>query len=540
MHMTSSAASIKGKSQLLELAVSNLGVVESVSVLFGSGMTAITGETGAGKTLLVTALELLTGGRSDSLLVGPHGEEAIVEGRFLYKGDEVTLSRVIPRTGRARSYLDGRISTVGAIQEAAGAMVEIHGQHGHTGLVGMAQQRKALDSFANIDLSNLEKLRQEEQKFLSEFEEHGGSSDDRTKELDLYTFQANEIDEAEILDLSEDERLREEELLLGDASGNQEIADLIAEALGSDGRLDSELSDILRRIHGRESLQDLERKVTGVLHDVTAIASDARNLAEAIDASPERLTQVQYRRTLLTGLRRKYGETLEMVIAHRDSIQKKIDQIEGSKERIQKIEQQLTELQQEILAEEEKVGTARRSAAPKLANGICLHMRKLALPNAEIEITVGSGSGQEVELLVSLNKGMPLQPLSKIASGGELARTMLSLRLILSNDPSTAIFDEVDAGIGGQVALAVGAALGDLAAERQVLVVTHLAQVAAFADTHILVTKTETDQGVEVGVGQLDTDERVIEISRMLSGSPESESAQRHAKELLSAAQSEQ
>jgi DNA repair protein RecN (Recombination protein N) len=540
MYMTSSAASIKGKSQLLELAVSNLGVVESVSVLFGSGMTAITGETGAGKTLLVTALELLTGGRSDSLLVGPHGEEAIVEGRFLYKGDEVTLSRVIPRTGRARSYLDGRISTVGAIQEVAGAMVEIHGQHGHTGLVGMAQQRKALDSFANIDLSNLEKLRQEEQKFLSEFEEHGGNSDDRTKELDLYTFQANEIDEAEILDLSEDERLREEELLLGDASGNKEIADLIAEALGSDGRLDNELSDILRKVHGRESLQDLERKVTAVLHDVTAIASDARNLAEAIDASPERLTQVQYRRTLLTGLRRKYGETLEMVIAHRDSIQIKIDQIEGSKERIQKIEQQLTKLQQEILAEEEKVGTERRSAAPKLAKRVGLHMRKLALPNAEIQIAVGSGSGQEVELLVSLNKGMPLQPLSKIASGGELARTMLSLRLILSNDPSTAIFDEVDAGIGGQVAHAVGAALGDLAAERQVLVVTHLAQVAAFADTHILVTKTETNQGVEVEVGQLDTDERVIEISRMLSGSPESESARRHAKELLSAAQSGQ
>lgn len=536
--MTSSAASIKRKSQLLELAVSNLGVVENVSVLFGPGMTAITGETGAGKTLLVTALELLTGGRSDSLLVGPHGEEATVEGRFLYKGDEVILSRVIPRTGRARSYLDGRISTVGAIQEAAGAMVEIHGQHGHTGLVGMAQQRKALDSFANIDLSNLEKLRQEEQRILSEFEELGGNSDDRTKELDLYTFQADEIDEAEILDLAEDERLREEELLLGDASGNQEVADWIAEALGSDGRLNNELSDILRRLHGRESLQDLEKKVTGVLHDVTGIASDARNLAEAIDASPEKLAQVQYRRTLLTGLRRKYGETLEMVIAHRDGIQKKIDQIEGSAERIQKIEQQLTKLQQEILAEEEKVGTARRSAAPELANGVCLHMRKLALPNAEIQIAVGSGPGEEVQLLVSLNKGMPLQPLSKIASGGELARTMLSLRLILSNDPSTAIFDEVDAGIGGEVAHAVGAALSDLAVERQVLVVTHLAQVAAFADTHILVTKTETDQGVEVGVGQLDTDERVIEISRMLSGSPESESARRHAKELLSGSQS--
>ncbi len=527
-----------GQSQLLELAVTNLGVIEEASLLFNPGMTAITGETGAGKTLLVTALQLLSGGRSDSSLVGVFSDEAIVEGRFLCDGSEMVLQRTIPKQGRSRAYLNGRISTVGFLQELSGPIVEIHGQHGYSGLVRKEHQRKALDDFASIDTSQLHKFRQEEHNLIASLQELGGHNEDRSKELELYKFQASEIDEAEITDALEDERLRVEELMLGDATGNLEAAIQVKQILESNSHFNDEISEALRQIKGRESLKELQIKINELLDVVSDVASDARNIAESIDVNPEKLSQIQLRRSLLTGLRRKYGDTLEEVLSYRDNLQKKIETIEGSSEKIKASEQLLLTLRSEMDLEEQKIYAERKKAAPMLSKQIRKHLESLSLPHADINFSVDGRSGEDVELLVALNKGMLAQPLAKIVSGGELSRTMLALRLVLSNDPSTAIFDEVDAGIGGEVALSVGAALKSLAKDRQVLVVTHLAQVAAYADTHIGVTKSETNAGVEVQVDQLDDDQRVIEISRMLSGSPESENAQKHAKELISASRS--
>ena len=521
------------QSQLLELAVTNLGVIEHASLLFGSGMTAITGETGAGKTLLVTALQLLSGGRSDSSLVGVYGDEAVIEGRFYSEGSEVILQRAIPREGRSRAYVDGRISSVAFLQELSEPIVEIHGQHGFSGLVHKEHQRKALDDFGLIDLSHLEGLLQEEREFLDILQDLGGGDADRSRELELYRFQAAEIDEAEITDVLEDERLRAEELLLGDATGNREVATQVREILAADSLFSEGISDALRQMKGRDALKNLETKVADLLESVSEVASDARNIAESIDASPEKLAQIQLRRSLLTGLRRKYGETLEEILQYRSELQEKIESIEGSAEKIGETEQRLLGVREKINLEKKKIGQQRKKVAPKLSKEICLRLANLSLPKANIEFSIEGPSGEDVDLLVALNKGMPAQPLSKIASGGELSRTMLALRLVLSSDPSTSVFDEVDAGIGGEVAVSVGASLRDLAKNRQVLVVTHLAQVASYADTHIAVTKSETDTGVEVKVSQLDEEQRVVEISRMLSGSPESEHAQKHAKELI-------
>jgi len=522
------------QSQLLELAVTNLGVIEHASLLFGPGMTAITGETGAGKTLLVTALQLLSGGRSDSSLVGVYGEEAIIEGRFFFEGGEIILQRTIPREGRSRAYVDGRISSVAFLQELSEPIVEIHGQHGFSGLVHKEHQRKALDDFGLIDLSQLENLHQEERELIGVMQELGGGDTDRSKELELYRFQAAEIDEVGVADALEDERLRAEELLLGDATGNREVATQVSEILASDSHFNEEISEALRQMKGRDALNNLETKVTDLLDFVTEVASDARNIAESIDVSPEKLAQIQLRRSLLTGLRRKYGETLEEVLQYRSGLHEKIESIEGSAERIEDTEKRLLDVREKINHEEKQILQQRKKIAPKLSEEICLRLANLSLPKANIEFSIEGASGEDVDLLVALNKGTPAQSLSKIASGGELSRTMLALRLVLSSDPSTSVFDEVDAGIGGEVAVSVGAALRDLAKDRQVLVVTHLAQVASHADTHIAVTKSETNSGVEVKVGQLDEDQRVVEISRMLSGSPESEHAQKHARELIS------
>ena len=529
----------KSRNQLLELAVKNLGVIEEASIVFGEGMTAITGETGAGKTLLVTALQLLSGGRSDSSLVGIFGEEATVEGRFICNEDEVILRRIIPKEGRSRAYLNGELSTVGLLQEFSASIVEIHGQHGYSGLSQRDNQRKALDTFASIDTTQLESFRAKENSLNAILEELGGVGAGRGKELELYKFQAAEIDEAEIIDSSEDDRLRSEELLLGDVAGNRESAMRVTQVLGSNSRFIDELTDLLREISGRDSLKELEETINELLNTASGVASNARGIAESIESDPEKLSQVQQRRSLLTGLRRKYGETLDQVLLYRSELQQKIDSIEGSDERIKETEELLSKLRDEMAAEEQKIYQERKKAAPKLSTKILDNLVGLSLPHAVIEFSIDGKSGENVELLISLNKGSNLQPLSKIASGGELSRTMLALRLVLSVDPATAIFDEVDAGIGGEVALSVGKALKDLSNDRQVLVVTHLAQVAAYADTHIGVTKSETNEGVDVEVVTLDDTQRVTEISRMLSGSPDSKNAQKHAVELIAASRSQ-
>ena len=236
----------KNKNQLLELVVKNLGVIEDASIVFGEGMTAITGETGAGKTLLVTALQLLSGGRSDSSLVGIFGEEATIEGRFICDEDEVILRRIIPKEGRSRAYLNGELSTVGLLQEFTAPIVEIHGQHGYSGLTQRDNQRNALDAFASIDTTQLENYRIEENSLNAILDELGGADGNRGKELELYKFQAAEIDEAEIVDSSEDERLRAEELLLGDVAGNREAAMRVTQVLDSNSRFIDELTDLLR------------------------------------------------------------------------------------------------------------------------------------------------------------------------------------------------------------------------------------------------------------------------------------------------------
>jgi len=527
------------ENQLLELVVTNLGVIEQAALVLKPGMTAITGETGAGKTLLVTALQLLSGGRSDSSLVGVHGDEATVEGRFICEEGEVILRRVIPREGRSRAYYNGQLSTVGFLQEFSGPIVEIHGQHGYSGLVHTEHQREALDTFARIDTSRLEKIRADEKALIAILEEHGGSRGERSKELELYKFQASEIDEAEIIDAGEDKRLQSEELLLGDAAGNSEAAIQVAQLLGSDSRFIDEISDALRKVSGRESLKELEKEINRLIDEASAVASSARDITESIDSNPEKLSQIQQRRSLLTGLRRKYGETLDEVLLYRADLQQKIEMIEGSSQRVKETELSLLELREERDSEEQRVLEERKKSAPKLSKEILQHLVGLSLPNAFLEFSIEGKSGDEVEMLIALNKGSATQPLSKIASGGELSRTMLALRLVLSNNPATAIFDEVDAGIGGEVALSVGAALKNLSRNRQVVVVTHLAQVAAFADTHIGVTKTDTKTGLNVEVVQLDDDQRIVEISRMLSGSPESENAQKHAVELIAASRSD-
>jgi DNA repair protein RecN (Recombination protein N) len=522
--------------QLLELAAENLGVIERLALVFGPGMTAITGETGAGKTLLLTALQLLVGGRADPGVVGPHGDEAVVEGRFVHDGEEVVIQRVIPASGRSRAYLNGRLATVATLAELGAQLVEVNGQHSHTALVATSAQRAALDRYCGVDLAPLVEARMARRDLAQQLAALGGDERERLREQELYRFQVDEIDQVGIADAEEDDRLRTEEELLAGAGDHRHAANSAAELLGTDGPASDAVARVLAAIDPDGPLAELAARVHGLAAELADVAADARALADRIEDDPARLAAVQERRRALSDLRRKYGDSLEEVLAYRDETAERLERLERHDRLAAELEEKIVAAGAAIAVAEAAVGTARRSGAPSLAEEVTAHLRHLALPRAVVECQVGSDPGDDVEFLVSMNAGSPPAPLSKVASGGELARTMLALRLVLSAEPATMVFDEVDAGVGGAAAQAVGAALGRLGAHRQVLVVTHLAQVAACADNHITVVKHDDDTMVSVTASALDRDLRVVELSRMLSGSPDSESARRHAAELLDGA----
>lgn len=520
------------EAKLVEMHVRNLGVIEDASLIFSSGMTALTGETGAGKTLIVTALQLLTGQRADSGLIGPFGEEARVDARYMIGNDELVISRAVPKDGRSRAYINGSISTVSALSEITENLIEIHGQHGHTSLEKSVEQRKALDRFAKIDLTDLTELRKHKGDIENALLEILGKGDSR-QELEFLRFQEHEISQLQIEGADEEEKLKESENLLADATGNQFLSMKISETLNAESSLIEELGKLLQDIKGKQSLQGFEEKVTDLIDGMTNIASEARNFAELIDVDPHRLEEVQERIALLQNIRRKYGETLQDVLDRHKQITKEILNLENAYQMSKGMQEKLKEIEKNLAKEEKAISVLRKRAAPEIAKEIESYLHELSLPEGKVEFQVSGDAGEKVEINVSLNRGQALQPLNKVASGGELARTTLAARLVLSTDPETLIFDEVDAGIGGQTAMEVGKCLKKLSQNRQVIVVTHLAQVASYADSHIKVTKKETKGLPSIAIESLDSEERIVEISRMLSGSPDSENARKHALELL-------
>jgi DNA repair protein RecN (Recombination protein N) len=530
---------------LVELRVRNLGVIDDLVLSLDPGMTVLTGETGAGKTLLVEALELLVGGRADPALVRAGEEVAVVEGRFsgeFADGEtELVVSREIPADGRSRAYLNGRMATASALAEAGASLVDLHGQHAHQSLLHQAAQRSALDRFAGVTTAEVDDAKATVQALDRRLTELGGDTRALAREVDLLRFQLEEIDGAAITDAGEEERLLVEERLLGDAEALRMAAETARDALGGadDGTPDA--TDLIGVAHaaisGREPLADLAVRLEDLAVEVRDVAAELRTRGEGYDDDPVRLAEVQGRRRLLADLRRKYGPGLSDVVVFGEGARQRLDDLEAGENRRAEISAAREAAVGALEDAERRLGDARRAAAPRLSREIEARLHVLALPRARIEISVPAhGSGEDVELGFGANPGEATLPLAKVASGGELARAMLAIRLILTEAPPTLVFDEVDAGIGGEAALAVGRALAELGEDHQVLVVTHLAQVAAFASAQVAIEKRELLGRTVTTARPVAGDERLAELSRMLSGQPSSEAARRHAEELLGVA----
>jgi DNA repair protein RecN (Recombination protein N) len=517
-----------------EIRVRDLGVIEDVDLTLEPGLTVITGETGAGKTLVVEALQLLLGARADPAIVRSGATECRVEGRFGVGEDEVVLTRVVPSSGRARAYVDDRMTPAGVLESTGADLVDIHGQHDHQSLLRPATQRSALDHFAGVDLSEVTELRRALSALSEKIEALGGDDASRERRLDLLRFERDEIARAALSSPDELAALEEEEERLAAATAVRAAAAAAHDLLVADEMTRDLLGRATEAVASESLLGDYVARLRGLLAEVDDLADELRREAERAEEDPERLAAVQERRLLLTRLARKHGGTLTDVLRVYDEISAEIDDLDGADEARAVLERERAEINERLADAERTVGDLRRGSARSLSSAVAAHFSDLALAHATFDVVVSTEPfGGTVEFVFQANPGEAVLPLAKVASGGELARVMLALRLVLSSGPPTLVFDEVDAGIGGEVGLAVGLALAALAAERQVLVVTHLAQIAAYADHHLVVEKRVLEGRTRSVVRSVSGEERIVELSRMLSGHPDSAAARDHASELI-------
>ena len=525
---------------LTDLVVRNMVLIDEVALQFEGGMTVLTGETGAGKTLLTQAVGLLAGGRANPGLVRAGATEAEVEGRFVDGGgEELVVRRVIPAGGRARAYLDGRLAPVSALQEAVGGRVDICGQHNHQALLRPGMRRDALDRFADLDAAPLAEARRRCAELSERLAALGGDERARARELDILEHQVATLEAAGLSDPDEEEHLEAAERLLSEAAAIREAAAGAAYLLSADGSAGEALGEALGRIDPFEALADVAGRLRLLVEEAGDIAAELRRLGDEVREDPVRLAEVIERRALLAGLRHRYGATLADVMAFGDEAQVRLTEFRDAEGAAVRLGAELAAAQEVERAEAARLGECRRRAAPALAEAVTAELRRLAMPNAGLHLRVGADPGDEVEYLLAVNSGGTPAPLAQVASGGELSRTMLALHVVLMAAPPTVLLDEVDAGIGGEAGTAVGRALARLAAGPQTLVVTHLPQVAAYADAHVSLRKLDDGATARIEARRLDGGERLVELARMLSGSPHSGSARRHAAELLAGAAAE-
>ena len=553
----------------------SLGVIEEAELELGAGFTVITGETGAGKTMVVTALGLLRGERADVAMVRHGSRQARVEARVeigdtpLVTGiveeasgeiedGTILLTRVVSAQGRSRAYLGGASVPAGLLSAVSDALVAVHGQSDQYRLLKPAAQRAALDTFAGATVAELLASYGPKYERLLEssrlLEELRTKSQERARELDLLRFGYGEITavaptagEDEMM-LAEENRLAHAESLVRAAqAAHDRIMGDDNEAEGAQ-HLVADVTRVLDDVHGHDAeLDALSERAREVGYLLADLGADFGGYTALVQMDPERLATVQARRAALGALQRKYGPTMADVLDWAASAASRVDELGGDDERIGELEAERRELLPAALNEARALTVERIAAASTLATAVNRELDELSMLHARIEVIVdpraadisesdlGPTGSDHVEFLFAANNGAPLRPLNKGASGGELSRLMLALEVVLVDQRTvpTLVFDEVDAGIGGKAAVEVGRRLARLARHAQVLVVTHLPQVAAFADHHFQVLKDDDGNVSSSSVAELDDDGRVDELSRMLAGLEDSESAQAHARELL-------
>lgn len=579
---------------LAEMRIQGLGVIEDALLELHPGFTVVTGETGAGKTMVVTGLHLLSGGRSEASRVRTDAPKAVVEGRFegvtaehaarivADAGAEtdddgsVIALRSVGADGRSRAHLGGRSVPVGVLAELSEQLLAVHGQNDQLRLLRPGEQRAVIDRFAGesvaAPLAEYRRVREEWLTVVAELAERSSRSRELAQQADLLRHGLAEI-EAVQPEAGEDTDLTEQIKRLAAVDELRAVAGEAQLAVSGAAEDDPDspgvlglLAEARRKLASAEDpmLRELEPRLAEAAVQLTDVGSELGSYLEGLDADPELLERVLGRQAELKKLTRKYAADVDGVLDWARDARAKLSTMDTSDEALAELAQHRDTLATELGGHAAGLSAARRSAAAELAEEITAELSGLAMGQAAIDVTVrsrpaddadqhtlridgesvhaGPDGVDEVELLLRAHSGAPALPVHKAASGGELSRVMLAIEVVLAHADTvqTLVFDEVDAGVGGRAAVEVGRRLARLARSHQVLVVTHLPQVAAFADRHLVVDKgTGVDHITRSGVRVLAQSERVLELSRMLAGMDDTETGRAHAEELLAVAEAD-
>ena len=562
---------------LEELSIRSLGVIDRATLELGPGFTVVTGETGAGKTMVVTALGLLLGARADSGAVRSGAERARVEGRLRLspggaarslaedagaelEDDSVIVARTVSTEGRSRATAGGAGVPAATLGALTGELVAVHGQSDQQLLLQPTRQRDCLDAYAGDSacqlLATYRRLHARVKEIDAELTDIIGAARERAREADLLRFGLGEIEAADPQP-GEDVELAADEERLGHLDGLRQAADQARTALsGDEASLDA--ADAVGLVAAARKSLDAERdhdprlaeladQLATASYALADVAADISSYVAGLETDPGRLSWVQERRAVLTGLTRKYGETVEDVLAWSRQAAERLLDLDDDETRIGTLRAEHERVVAERLAVGERLSELRHEAAAQLAERVTLELDGLAMPDARFSVLIrrsaepGPDGMDDVTFELAAHTGAEPRALQRGASGGELSRVMLAIEVCLagSSPVPTMVFDEVDAGVGGKAAVEIGRRLARLARSVQVIVVTHLPQVAAFADRHYSVVKSSDGSVTTSGVRALDDEGRRSELSRMLAGLEDSETALAHAEELVALAREE-
>ena len=561
---------------LIQLRVSNFALIEDLTIIFSSGLNILSGETGAGKSIVIGAINLLLGERAAAEQIRQGQDYAYVEGivspnptikpeinSFLIKAgidgaEELIIAREVFRNGRSVARINGRAVPVALLKELGQLLVDLHGQHQHQSLLRPDQHLELLDSFGGdsvrLSRERLVELYKKRQAFKKDLSALGEDSGERERRLDVYSFQLKEISEA-ALNPGEDEELSKREKILANA---EKISMLTAQSYndlyaGVDDSPEEAVIDRLNRsfhlISEAASIDSCLSPLLDLLGTASAqleeVSHELRDYQVSLEFEPTELVSIQERINLINSLKRKYGGTIEEVIAYSENIGQEMERLENSEAMAEKLEQEILEAENQLTEESLSLRTLRQETANELEKLLEECLQELALPNARFEVnfiakdTYSAKGMDQVEFLFSANRGEEVKPLTKIISGGEVSRVMLALKTILARQDlvPTLIFDEVDAGIGGATVQAVAEKLAHLARHHQVMCVTHSPQIASMADNHIRLYKETVHERTLTRASRLSEEEKREELARMLDGASIDQVSLQHVDSLVDRAQ---
>jgi DNA repair protein RecN (Recombination protein N) len=561
---------------LVELRVENYAVIDQVVVEFGPGLNLLTGETGAGKSILIDALALLMGDKASPEVVRHGAEKAVIS--CLFQADNPQIARILDENGlegiseelivkreigtKNRVWINNQPATVSVLKQLAPELAAIHAQNEMVLAFDPPARLQLLDSYVGISSESLSQKYSRWRELRARIDELERSEQDRLRLVDLWAFQKREIDAAKLV-AGEDERLATERRVLMNAEKLYSLAnstyDLLYESPTS---VLSTLRAAMRQVEDLakydSQFEEFLKTLYSAKADIEDVSASARDYADKIDASPERLAEIEERLATIDRLRRKYGSSVEEILVFAEDLTQKLNEVENRDEIVRALRKQLEAAAAEYLTEARSISRARATAARKLEKIAEAEINELAMKarfhvevqTSEEEANWSSTGLDSIAYLIATNAGEPLSPIEKIASGGELSRVMLALKASVESGTTrpngngkpkrfrserTLVFDEIDTGIGGRAAEAVGKKLKALGAHSQVLCVTHLPQIASFADHHLLIEKHASGGRTQTTIRPLDTNERREEIARMLSGAKLTDASLKHAEQMLKA-----